>query len=106
MHTLPIYNNLAFAIMKESKDITSNEQNNMKNGEIKSTRKMGHEAHFELADNDDFFGFNNSTPLSGFSDYLAWVVFAVLVLVSAWLFLGYMQQNCLERNGGDITLCQ
>lgn len=71
-------------------------------------RKMGHEAHFELADSDDFFGFDAGRKAEGWSMWrtLGVVLLTMLVLVASWNALGNMQQTCLDLNGGDITKCE
>lgn len=71
-------------------------------------RRTDNGADFRLADNDDFFGFS-SEELDARDSVLKnrlTVFFGIVVLVClAWAVLGNVQQNCLERNGNDITKC-
>lgn len=83
---------------KKTQMITNNE----------AMRQQGVRKHFELADGDDFFGFdravyerrdavrrNRTLIVSGM----------VLLAAVSWAVLGSMQRQCLDRNAGDITKC-
>lgn len=69
-------------------------------------KKMGHEAHFELADSDDFFGFQVTNEDASLLKVTAFCLAGIVLLATMWWGLGQVQRTCLERNEGNITLCE
>lgn len=68
-------------------------------------KKMGQEANFKLADNDDFFGFQVTNEDESLLRITGYALAGIILLGTMWWGLGQVQQTCLERNNNDITLC-
>ena len=66
-------------------------------------KKMG--AEFKLADSDDFFGFDGKEQES-WMVWMAIITVASALFVFGWVVIGNAQQSCLDRNEGNITLCE
>jgi len=69
-------------------------------------KKMGQEADFRLADNDDFFGFDSRSGDTSLLKVTAFILIGIILLGTTWWGLGQTQKNCLERNYNNITLCE